>query len=81
MTDCPMKKQQSWCMIIWILCIDPELRGLLSSIGIQKGKEFAPDERMKTILTEAVAVGNATARAIEKKYGNIFYHYVLAVAF
>ncbi len=43
--------------------IDPELRGLFASIGIQKGKEFAPDERMKTILTEAVAVGNATARA------------------
>lgn len=44
--------------------IDPELRGLLASIGIVKGKKFAPDERMKKILTEAVAVGNATARAI-----------------
>jgi hypothetical protein len=28
------------------------------------GKRFAPDARMKKILTEAVAVGNATARAI-----------------
>ena len=44
--------------------IDPELRGLAASIGIRKGKKFAPDERMKKILTDAVAVGNATARAI-----------------
>ncbi len=44
--------------------IDPELRGLAASIGIFKGKKFAPDERMKKILTDAVAVGNATARAI-----------------
>ena len=46
-----------------IAFLDPEIRGLFSSIGIQKGKTFAPDERMKKILTEAVAVGNATARA------------------
>jgi len=44
--------------------IDPELRGLISSIGIQKGKPFKPDERMKKILTDAVAVGNATARTL-----------------
>jgi hypothetical protein len=44
--------------------LDPELRGLAASIGIVKGRKFAPDERMKKILTEAVAVGNATARAI-----------------
>jgi hypothetical protein len=44
--------------------IDPELRGLAGSSGIVKGKPFAPDDRMKKILTEAVAVGNATARAI-----------------
>ena len=44
--------------------IDPELRGQAASIGIVKGKPFAPDERMKKLLTEAVAVGNATARAI-----------------
>ena len=30
----------------------------------QKGQKFAPDPRMRTILTDAVAVGNATARAI-----------------
>ena len=43
---------------------DPELRGLAASIGIRKGKKFAPDARMKAILTDAVAVGNATARAV-----------------
>ena len=44
--------------------VDPEVRGLLASIGIQKGKSFAPDGRMKKILSNAAAVGNATARAI-----------------
>ena len=44
--------------------IDPELRGLAASIGIQKGKPFVPDERMRGILTDAVAIGNATARSI-----------------
>jgi hypothetical protein len=44
--------------------VDPEHRGLLASIGIRKGKPFAPDQRMKGILTNAAAVGNATARAI-----------------
>jgi hypothetical protein len=38
--------------------------GYFASIGIQKGKSFSPDERMKKILTEAAAVGDATARAI-----------------
>ena len=42
----------------------PEVLGQLAAIGIEKGKPFAPDERMKKILTEAVAVGNATARTI-----------------
>lgn len=37
--------------------------GFFQWIGIQKGKPFAPDERMKKILTEAAAVGDATARA------------------
>lgn len=44
--------------------LDPELRGLFAAIGIQKGKPFAPDARMTKILTDAVAVGNATARSI-----------------
>jgi hypothetical protein len=45
-------------------CFDPELRGQAAGIGIIKGKKFAPDARMTKILTDAVAVGNATARAV-----------------
>jgi len=44
--------------------IDPETRGLLAAIGIQKGKRFSPDARMQRILADAAAVGNGTARAI-----------------
>ncbi len=44
--------------------IDPETRGLFASIGIQKGSPFDPDERMRGLLTEAVAVGNGTARSL-----------------
>ena len=44
--------------------VDPETRGLLASIGIRKDAPFAPDQRMRAILAEAAAVGNATARAI-----------------
>ncbi|MCK5775638.1 MAG: DUF1254 domain-containing protein [Bacteroidales bacterium] len=44
--------------------IDPELRGQAAAIGIIKGKEFAPDTRMKAILEDAIKVGNASARAI-----------------
>ncbi|TPG73952.1 DUF1254 domain-containing protein [Pseudomonas arsenicoxydans] len=43
---------------------DPELLGQLAAIGIVKGKPFAPDERMKKILTEAAAVGNAAGRSL-----------------
>ena len=43
---------------------DPEIVGLFAAIGIKKGKPFQPDARLKAILTEAVAVGNAAARAI-----------------
>jgi hypothetical protein len=42
----------------------PEILGMLAAIGIEKGKKFAPDEKLKKTLTEAVAVGNATARTI-----------------
>jgi hypothetical protein len=44
--------------------VDPETRGLLSAIGIRKDKPFTPDDRMKGILTNAAAVGNATARVL-----------------
>jgi hypothetical protein len=46
---------------------DPFTLGFFSSIGIEKGKPFAPDERMKAILKEAAAVGDATARTITYK--------------
>lgn len=44
--------------------LDPETRGLFASIGIEKGKPFTPDERMKKILKQAALLGNATARAL-----------------
>jgi hypothetical protein len=37
--------------------------GLYAAIGIRKGKPFAPDARMKKILTDSVAVANAIARS------------------
>lgn len=40
-----------------------ESRGSLAAIGIVKGKPFNPDARMKRLLTEAAAIGDATARA------------------
>lgn len=44
--------------------VDPTTLGMWAALGIQKGKPFAPDARMKKILTEAAALGDATARAI-----------------
>jgi hypothetical protein len=43
--------------------LDPETTGLIASIGIVKGQPFNPGPRMRRILTEAVAIGNAYARA------------------
>jgi hypothetical protein len=45
--------------------IDAETRGLLAAIGIEKDKPFSPSPRLRTILEDAVAVGNGTARAID----------------
>jgi hypothetical protein len=44
--------------------LEPQLRGIFSAIGIQKGMPFAPDARMKKLLTRAAEVANATARTI-----------------
>ena len=44
--------------------LDLELAGQLAAIGIVKGKTFAPDARMKKILEEAVAFGNAASRTL-----------------
>jgi hypothetical protein len=55
---------------------NPELVGLFAAIGIKKGQPFEPDARMKKILTDAVALGNATARAISfapRKQSVFFY--------
>jgi hypothetical protein len=43
---------------------NPELAGQLAAIGIAKGKPFNPDARMRTILTDAAAVGNAAGRVL-----------------
>jgi hypothetical protein len=43
---------------------DAEMAGLFASIGIRKGRPFEPSEKMKEILRDAIAVGNATARAL-----------------
>jgi hypothetical protein len=56
--------------------LDPEVRGMLASIGIEKGKPFNPDERMKKILTEAAKVGSVTAQALAARpRGEEFYVY------
>ncbi len=44
--------------------LESEVVGIFASIGIKKGKPFAPDARMKAILTDAAAVANATSRAM-----------------
>ena len=44
--------------------LDPEIMGSLAAIGIVKGKPFAPDARMKKILTDAAAIGSATGRTL-----------------
>jgi len=47
---------------------DVELAGQFAAIGIVHGKKFAPDERMKKILTDAAMVGQATGRALNWRY-------------
>ena len=47
---------------------DVELSGQLAAIGIVKGKPFNPDARMKKILSDAAAVGNAAGRALNWRY-------------
>jgi len=42
--------------------VEADTVGLYAAIGIRKGQPFAPDARMKDILTNAVEVGNAIAR-------------------
>ncbi len=44
--------------------LDPELGGQFAAIGIVKGGRFRPDDRMRKILAEAAALGNASSRTI-----------------
>jgi hypothetical protein len=56
--------------------IDPELMGPIAAIGIKKGETFAPDARMKKILTEAVTLANATSRTLgfNPREKSVFYY-------
>lgn len=56
--------------------LDPVTLGFFASIGIEKGKPFAPDDRMKKLLTEAAAVGDATARTLtyQSRIREAFYY-------
>ncbi len=47
---------------------DPLTLGMFASIGIQNGRAFDPDDRMRAILTEAAAVGDASARALTYRF-------------
>ncbi|WP_136481903.1 DUF1254 domain-containing protein [Cognatitamlana onchidii] len=41
-----------------------ELVGLFASVGIKKGNSFSPNEHTKSLLEEAVAIGNVSARSL-----------------
>lgn len=47
---------------------DVELAGQLAAIGIVRGKPFKPDARLKKILTDAAAVGNAAGRSLNWRF-------------
>ena len=44
--------------------LGPGSQRQLAAIGIEKGKPFNPDARMKKILIDAAAIANGAARAI-----------------
>ncbi|WP_270046679.1 DUF1254 domain-containing protein [Solirubrobacter ginsenosidimutans] len=44
--------------------LDVELAGQFAAIGIVKDEKFAPGERLRKILDEAAAVGNAASRTL-----------------
>lgn len=50
---------------------DVELAGQLAAIGIQHGKPFKPNARMKKILTDAAAVGSAAGRTLNWRYAMV----------
>jgi hypothetical protein len=44
--------------------LDTELAGQFAALGIVKDEDFKPDERLRAILDDAVAVGNAASRTL-----------------
>jgi hypothetical protein len=46
-----------------VQAIDPERAGQLAAIGIVNGQPFAPDERMRRILTDAARLGAGMSRS------------------
>ncbi|WP_211237089.1 DUF1254 domain-containing protein [Sedimentitalea nanhaiensis] len=50
---------------------DMELAGQYAAIGIVHGKAFAPDDRMKKILTDAAAAGQAYGRALQWDFATL----------
>ena len=44
--------------------LEPEIGGQFAAIGIVKGKKFAPDARMRKILTDAIAIANGAGRTV-----------------
>ena len=47
-----------------LLGLDPDIRGLLAAIGIEKGKPFNPTAKQKEILDDVAKIGAVTARAL-----------------
>ena len=47
-----------------LLGLDPDIRGLLAAIGIEKGKPFKPTGKQKEILDDVAKIGAVTARAL-----------------
>jgi hypothetical protein len=51
-------------LIMRQLTEDWSMRGMLATLGIEKGKEFAPDAEMKKILTAGADVGMKMAQSL-----------------
>jgi hypothetical protein len=69
----PPGDYQFWSLLNEVIQSEPSegsdatTLGLFAAIGIQKGKPFNPDARMKKILEDAANIGAVTARAIAFK--------------
>jgi hypothetical protein len=54
---------------------NPEILGMLASIGITKGASFSPDERMSAILADAADVAAATVRTLAARPRDEAYYF------